>query len=127
MRDGKGKITGRYEAHGDGRVGSRSAETEQTIVFEDGRQIVTRWEIATDDEAHFFAHDPTTGVEARGKQAGSDFTWVFHTPVKTGLGVLKTRTDVVYTLVQPTTAFSFAETRLFGRLISSFTTFYEQV
>lgn len=127
VRDGKSRILGRYEASGQGKVGSRSALTEQTIVFEDGSTVTTEWDIATDDEAHFFARDVRTGVEARGRQMGTDFHWSFASPVKTPVGTLKTRTDVVYTMVEATTAFSFAETRLLGRLVSSYTTFYRQV
>jgi hypothetical protein len=126
MRDGKGKILARYQTHGSGRTGTRSAFTEQTITFEGGLTTVVKWEIETDDESHFFARDLNTGVEAEGRQVGDDFCWSFRSEVPTKFGKLKARTEVTYTLVSATTAFAFAETRLWGRTISSYTTYYEQ-
>jgi hypothetical protein len=126
-RDRRGRPTARYTTQGRGSTGSRSAETEQTITFENGLTRTIRWEIASDDEAHFWARDLDTGVEARGVQSGDDFIWRFVSPVPTRLGTFKAHTRVVYTLATPTTAFGFAETRWLGLLLSSYTTFYEQL
>jgi hypothetical protein len=127
MRDGRGRILGRYETHGSGRSGSRSAFTEQVIAFRDGPEVKVSWEISTDDESHFYARDLATGVEAKGEQMGDDFCWNFTTAVPTKLGKLKAKTLATYTLITPTTAFAFAETRWFGMLLSSYATYYEQV
>ena len=127
MRDGRGRPLSRYSAHGGGETGRRSATTRQTISFDTGASSTVAWEIATDDEEQFWARDLESGVEARGRQLGNDFEWLFPTTVKTRLGPLKARSRVIYTLASPTTAFSFAETRWFGVLLSSFVTFYEQI
>ena len=126
MRDGKGTILGRYETHGSGRSGSRSAFTEQVIRFRDGPQVTVAWEISTDDESHFYARDVATGLEARGRQVGDDFRWEFSTLVPTKWGKLKARTTAIYTLVTPTTAFAIADTRWMGMLLTSYATYYEQ-
>ena len=127
MRNGKGTPVLRFTAEGGGATGRRTATTRQTITFETGATSEVDWEIATDDESEFWARDLKTGVEARGKQVGDNFEWTFPTAVPTRFGPQKAKTRVVYTLATPTTAFSFAETRWMGVLLSSFTTFYEQV
>jgi hypothetical protein len=126
VRDGKGKVLARYETFGDGRTGSRSAHTEQTVVFDTGARHVVQWEIETDDEAHFYARDVQTGAEAKGRQVGQEFCWSMKGSLPTKLGKLPTVTQVTYTLVSDTTAFGFAEVRCFGKVISTYTTYYEQ-
>ncbi len=128
VRDPKGRTVDRYEARGEGRTGSRSASVELAFTFESGRVHAVEWDILSDDEGHFYARDLKTGVEARGSQQGGDFRWTFASPLPDRLGrMFPVTTTATYTLATPTTAFSFAEVRRFGRLLSTFTTFYEQI
>lgn len=128
VRDAKGRSIDRYEARGQGRTGSRSASAEQTFTFESGLVNSVEWDILSDDEGHYFARDLRTGLEARGRALGEDFCWSFSSTGTGPLGrLIRTTTTATYTLATPTTAFSFAETRRLGRLLTTFTTFYEQV
>ncbi|MBS0294946.1 MAG: DUF3833 family protein [Proteobacteria bacterium] len=127
VRDGRGRPVSRYSAHGQGRTASRSAETEQVFVFDNGTTHTVRWELASDGEAHYWARDLATGVEARGVQLGENFEWRFRSPVPTRFGKLNAHARALHTLATPTTAFGFTEIRWMGLLLSSFTTFYEQI
>ena len=128
VRDARGNSIDKYETRGHGKAGSRSATTEQVITFESGLVRTVEWDILTDDEAHYFARDLRTGVEARGHAIGADFCWAFTSEVPGPLGkLIRSKTSVHYTLVTEQKAFSFAEVRRLGRLLTTFTTFYEQL
>jgi len=128
VRDAAGRTIDRYEARGHGRSGSRSAAAEQVYTFESGRVTAVEWDILSDDEDHYYARDLKSGVEARGRNLGKDFRWSFEAPAPGLLGrFFKARTTSTFTLATPTTAFSFAETRRLGRLLVTYTTFYEQL
>ena len=128
VRDGRGRSIDRYTAFGQGKAGSRSATTRQTFEFESGLVHTVEWDILTDDESHYFARDLKTGVEARGHAIGPDFCWMFLSETPGPLGKLvRARTTARYTLVTEQKAFSFTEVRRFGRLMRTFTTFYEQL
>ncbi len=126
MRDARGRPVLRYEASGEGRAQSRGSTAEQVFTFENGVVHRVQWEIASDDETHFFARDLISGVEARGRQRGKDFTWAFTSKTQTPFGLHKVRSEALYTQVTEKTAFSFTRTRLWGLSLATYTTFYEQ-
>lgn len=126
VRDGRGAVIDRYEARGQGRAGSRSASAEQVFTFESGAVTTVEWDILTDADDHYYARDLKSGLEARGQAIGPDFRWSFLAPVPGPLGrVLKARSTAFYTLAGPGSAFGFTEVRLLGRLLRSYTAFYE--
>jgi len=128
VRNAKGLSIDRYEARGQGKTGSRSASAEQTFTFDSGLVHSVEWDILTDDDNHYYARDLKTGVEARGQAIGRDFCWTFHSELPDRLGKLfKAHTQATYTQVSPSTAFSFSEVRRFGRLLRTYTTFYEHI
>ena len=128
VRDARGRTIDRYQARGRGRASSRSAASEQIFTFESGAVTTVEWDILSDAEDHYYARDLKTGLEARGSTIGEDFCWSFPAPAPGPLGrFVKGRATARYTLATPTTAFGFTEIRLFGRLIRTFVTFYEQV
>jgi hypothetical protein len=126
MRDLRGRPVLRYEAAGQGRAMSRGAIAEQVFTFENGQVQRVTWEILSDDETHFFARDLVSGVVARGRQRGKDFTWAFTSKAPTPVGSQKVRAEVLYTQVSEATAFSFTRTTLWGLQLATYTTFYEQ-
>ncbi len=127
IRDARGRTAKRFETSGGGSVGSRAARTFQTICYDDGTTTTTEWEIETDDEAHFYARDPKTELEGRGRESGEEFIWDARMPVKTRFGTFTAKIKVVYTLLSPTAAFGFTETRMLGVLVSTATTYFEHV
>jgi len=128
VRDARGRTVDRFTAEGRGRASSRSAAAEQVFTFESGLVNTVEWDILSDADDHYYARDLKSGLEARGSAAGDDFCWSFPAPVPGPLGrFLKAKATARYTLATPTTAFGFTEIRLFGRVLRTFVTFYEQI
>lgn len=124
VRDGRGLSVDRFECHGEGSTGSRSATTSMTFVFESGQTQTAEWDILSDDEGHYFARDPRTGMEGRGRPMGRDFRWVFWGPAPGALGKwLKVRSVATYTLVAPDAALGVTEVKLFGATVRTLVSF----
>jgi hypothetical protein len=127
VRDRRGRPILRYAASGQGHAERRGATSEQTFTFEDGRVHKVEWEITSDDEVHYFAHDRLSDLEGHGEAVGDDFRWRLYAHADTPFGLQKVKTVVLYTLVTPTTAFGFTRTSLWGLPLNTYTTFFEQM
>ncbi|MBX7248351.1 MAG: DUF3833 domain-containing protein [Caulobacteraceae bacterium] len=128
VRDARGRTLDRFECHGQGQTGTRSASTKMTFEFASGKVQTTEWDILSDDEGHFYARDVRTGQEGRGHPIGGDFRWVFMAPAPGPLGRwLKVRSQATYTLVAPDTALGVTVGKLFGLTVTTVVTFFRHV
>ena len=121
-----GKITGRFTAHGQGKLdeADRSALVEQTFRYEDGREATLVWRVVSDDEGHYVATEQTSGIQAEGGLEGQDFRWSFQAPAPTPFGIIKVTCEVTYTMVEAEAALSFARMTRWGIPLGSLTTYY---
>jgi hypothetical protein len=125
VRDRQGRTLDRFECHGQGQTGTRSATTKMTFEFSTGKLQTVEWDILSDDEGHYYARDLKSGQEGRGRALGNDFRWTFFVPTPGPLGKLvKARTTATYTLVTPDTALGVTEVKLFGATVSTLVSFF---
>ena len=126
VRDWRGLSVDRYRCHGQGRTGSRAATTAMTYEFDSGVKQTIEWDILSDDDGHYFARDPKSGMEGRGRAIGNDFRWVFTTPAPGALGKMLTgRATATYTLMTPETGMGVTEIKAFGITVRSLVTFFQ--
>jgi hypothetical protein len=132
VRDHRGRVIDRYTGEGQGRSSTRSASSSMTFTFASGLIHTVEMDILSDDQDHYYARDPKTGMEGRGRFIGDEFRWTFNAmpiPGLTGIlgKLLRAQTTAHYTLVSPSMAVGLTQVRLFGFVTRTMTTFFQHV
>jgi hypothetical protein len=132
VRDRRGRVIDRYTGEGQGRTGTRSATSQMTFTFASGLVQTSEIDILSDDDGHYFARDPRSGIEGRGRFIGDEFRWTFDAmPIPNLSGPLgrrlRARMTATYTLTSPSTAVGLTQVRLFGLVVRTMTAFFQHV
>lgn len=127
VRTAGGGLVAKYRVSGEGRSNDDKGLVSQKIVFDNGLEHVTSWEILSTDPTNYQARDQT-GVVATGRRQGDAFVWSFKSKVQTPFGRRSVTSTVTYTMATPTTATSVCINRMWGIVpLSTLTTYYSQV